>query len=180
MKRLKIKIPSIPEEEQTPFVKELLAVIEQQLAIIQQQSEEIQQLKDEIAHLKKQKTKPKISPSQLEKNRKAKEGLSGKRAGSEKRDKTAQLKIDQTLDIAPHDLPKGSKFIEFQEYVVQEIEIQTHTILYRLERWQRPDGSFIVGKLPVSVQHSHFGPKLMSFILYQYYHGHVTQPLLLE
>jgi hypothetical protein len=27
---------------------------------------------------------------------------------------------------------------------------------------------------------THFGPTLISFILYQYYHGHVTQPLILE
>jgi len=55
MKFPKIKIPDIPEEEQSPFVNQLLEIIQQQFAIIEEQSEEIQQLKDEIAHLKKQK-----------------------------------------------------------------------------------------------------------------------------
>ncbi|MBF0289268.1 MAG: hypothetical protein HQM14_15730, partial [SAR324 cluster bacterium] len=49
MKHSKIKIPDIPEEEQSPFVRQLLEIIHQQSTIIQQQAEEIQQLKDEIA-----------------------------------------------------------------------------------------------------------------------------------
>ena len=36
------------------------------------------------------------------------------------------------------------------------------------------------GLLPEAVQGRHFGPTLISYILYQYYQCHVTQPLLLE
>ena len=60
-----IKLPDISEQEQSPLVLELLAVIREQTEAIQhlkeeiarlkkQQSEEVQQLKNEIAHLKQQ------------------------------------------------------------------------------------------------------------------------------
>ena len=51
--------------------------------------------------------------------------------------------------------------------------------MYRLERWQAPDGTLLKGALPPGVR-GHFGSNLESFVLYQYYHAHVTQPLLLE
>lgn len=38
----------------------------------------------------------------------------------------------------------------------------------------------LVGQLPAEISGQHFGPQLRSFVLYQYYHAHVTQPLLLE
>jgi hypothetical protein len=63
--RATTRIPKIPEEEITPLVSELLAVL-------QLQAEEIQQLKDEIARWKGQKPKPKIKPSNLEKKLKNK------------------------------------------------------------------------------------------------------------
>ena len=53
-----------------------------------------------------------------------------------------------------------------------------YTTRYRCERWQAPDGGTVVGRLPEAVRGSHFGPTLRSYILYQYYQQHVTQPLI--
>jgi hypothetical protein len=150
------------------------------------QREEIQHLKDTIAVLKGQKERPKIKPSQLEKGKPGsapEEGGTGSeqtRAGSAKRVKTAHLTIDQTEILRPEQVPPGSIFKGYQDYVVQELEIQVHTTCYRCERWQTPDGGYVVGRLPVALQRSHFGPRLRSYILYQYYHQHVTQPLIVE
>ena len=69
--RATLKPPTIPEEEKSALVLELLAFIEHQGSIIQQQAEQIQQLKDEIARLKKQPARPKIEPSSLEKKKKS-------------------------------------------------------------------------------------------------------------
>ena len=52
---------------------------------------------------------------------------------------------------------------------------------YRRERWLTPDGRTLVAPLPPEViPGSHFGPDLLCFILHQYHHQHVTQPLLWE
>ena len=172
------QIPFISEEERTPVITTLLE-------IIHLQQEMIQQLRDEIAILKGQKPKPQIKPSRFEKAPKDNEGekkenSDGKRPGSEKREKTKELIIHEEKKIKPDHIPDGSIFKDYQEYVVQDLIIESYNTKYLLERWQTPEGDYIVGKLPQEVCGTHFGPTLTSFILYQYYQGHVTQPLILE
>ena len=174
-----LPIPDIPEADRTPTVVSLLAVIQRQFSIIEHQAEEIQQLQAEIAHLKKQPSKPQIRPSALEKAKK-KKASEGPRPGSTKRRKTEALTIHETCYIAAEDVPPGSTFKGYQAYTVQELEIKPHNIRYLIERWETPDGQPLRGVLPPAVQGSHFGPTLVSYILYQYYQCHVTQPLLLE
>jgi hypothetical protein len=77
------------------------------LEIIRQQAEEIQRLKDEINRLKNNPRKPKIRPSNLEKKKKSKSNK-GKRAGSEKKIKTAKLTIHDNQEIEPDHIPAGS------------------------------------------------------------------------
>lgn len=155
-------------------------------ALIEAQREEIERLKDTIAILKGQKGRPKIKPSGLEtaKPGSAQEGggtgSEQKRAGSAKRAKTAHLTIDQTEIMRPEQVPAGSVFKGYQDYVVQELEIQVQTTRYRCERWQTPDGGEVIGRLPEALRGSHFGPRLRSYILYQSYQQHVTQPLIVE
>lgn len=168
------KISDIPEEQRTEVVVMLLEIISQQQEIIQQ-------LKDEIARLKGQKPKPDIRPSKLEQGQenKQKEDRSKKRPGSIKRSKTKELQIHGTKEISPDIIPFGSRFKGYQDYVVQDIDISLHNIRYRLECWRTPEGKHIAGKLPEEVD-GHFGSTLLSYILYQYHHAHVTQPLILE
>ena len=166
------RIPKIPEEEITPLVSDLLAVL-------QLQAEEIQQLKDEIARLKGQKPKPKIKPSNLEKKTEEKKNKKTKKQ-RKKRKKTKHLEIDETIRLKPDNLPPGSKLKGYQDYVVQELILNTWNICYRRERWQTPSGDYAMGQLPEKIAGSHFGPTLVSFILYQYYGCHVTQPLIYE
>ena len=157
MRLPKIQLPNIPEEEKTPVVLQLIEIIEQISVVNQQQAEEIQLLKDEIARLKGQKPKPNIKPSKLEKvpEDKEKKDSSGKRPGSDKRSKTAEIIIHKTISIAPENIPPGSTFREHQPYTVVGIKIEPYNVRYLLERWQTPDGNYIVGKLPPEVQ-GHF------------------------
>ena len=188
------------EEEPTPRERQLLERCrhyEEQLqvqanqlaefkAVIEAQREEIERLKDTIAHLKGHRGRPKIKPSQLEKGQPGQEpgaGSSGqerKRAGSEKRHKTAHLKIDQTEILGPTQVPVGSIFKGYQDSVIQELEVQVRTTRYRCERWQTPEGGEVSGRLPEALHGSPFGPRLRSYILYQSYQQHVTQPLIVE
>jgi hypothetical protein len=100
-----------------------------------------------------------------------------KRPGSAKRSKN--LQIHETTDVRPDNLPEGSRFKGYDCFTVQDIIICAHNTRYRLERWQTPSGDYIVGQLPKEVK-SHYGSTLISFVLYQYYHAHVTQPLIRE
>lgn len=169
------KIPDIPEQERTPVVVQLLEVMHYQMEIIQS-------LRDEIAVLKGNKPKPNIKPSGMEKgNRKNrdKKDSNNKRPGSNKRSKTKELKIHNTIQLPPQDIPKGSIFKGYNKFITQGITIQAKNTLYLLERWKTPEGSYVEGKLPPHIN-GHFDSSLISYIQYQYFQCHVTQPLLLE
>jgi hypothetical protein len=176
-----LKPPAIPEKDLSPIVEQLLAFIERQNIVIQQQAEQIQLLKDEIARLKNQPPRPNIKPSRLGKTKKHHSGSSrNKRPGSKKRSKTAQLKIHNTKPIEPDAIPTGSQFRYYKDFVVQDIVIHSCNTRFRLKVYETPDGGYVAGTLPAYLKGKHFGPTLIRFILYQYYHCHVTQPLLLE
>lgn len=135
--------------------------------------EENQRLRDEVARLKGQKGKPAIGPSRLNKGEKG-EGKHG--GGKLRRERTP----DRTEIIKAQNIPEGSVFKGYADYTVQELVIKTETILYKAEKWMTPGGKLIIAKVPSTAAHSHFGPVLRSFILYQYYHALVTEPLILE
>jgi len=164
-------IPQIPEEEITPIIVVLLE-------IIQKQAEEIQGLKDEIARLKGQKPKPKIKPSNLDKN--TEKPFPPKKIGKEKKvSKTKNLEIHEEQKLHPEGLPPGSTFIDYKDFIVQDIIFANWNILYRRGRWKTPSGEYITARLPKDVK-GHFGANLQSFVLYQHYGCHVTQPLITE
>lgn len=159
--------------------RELSQQVSELFELVHRQSEQIQGLLDEIAVLKGLKGKPKIEPSQLEKDKKAGDQKPGKRPGSEKRDKTAALKIHEIKTIRPDRIPPGSQFKGYREFTVQDLLITCHNTKYLLERWESPDGQPIEARLPLGL-HGHFGNRLKSYILYQYHQCHVTEPLLAE
>jgi hypothetical protein len=183
---MKMELPDIRPEERTPLVDALLAIIRELLDRNQQLEASVQQLRDEIAVLKGQKPRPKIKPSSLESATppSQQEGTQkespSKRPGSEKRSKNSELTIHRRLPLHIDDLPAGAAFKGYEDYLVQELEINSQNTLYLRARYQLLDGSSVLAALPATViPGSHFGPTLTSYILHQYHNG-VTQPLLLE
>jgi hypothetical protein len=185
----KYVVPPISPEEETPLVKRLVEIIEGLMEANQQQAEAIQRMRDEIAVLKGEKARPTFKSSKMEeKTDKGEEGdaegesdKGEKRAGSEKRSKTAALSIDEDKIIAPETpVPAGSRFKGYRDFVVQGLEIKAHTVRYRLECWKTPEGKLLTGRLPEAQHGCHFDPVLRSYILYQHHHCQVTQPLLRE
>ena len=159
---------------QTPLVQYLLGVC-------QTQYEEIEKLKAEIRLLKGHPKKPAIKPSTLEDIKKEETLKDGeKRAGSDKREKTKELKIDEEKIIEAEGVQKDWVFKGYHDYVVQEAKIESHNIKYRLKKYITPEGEYVTAGVPKELNGSHFGPTLLKFILYQYYDCHVTQPILLE
>ena len=91
------------------------------------------------------------------------------------------MTITDEVIVPLADLPPGSVFKGYEDFVVQELVIRPRVIRYRRERWRAPDGQNRLAELPGDVRpDSHFGPTLISFIIHQYHHQHVTQPLLWE
>ncbi len=172
------QIPEVPEAERTPAV---MALIE----VSHQLRELVQALYDEVARLKGLKPKPMIRPSRLEKDTNAntnkdRPASDGKRPGSAKRSKTKELTIHETKLILPQSIPPGSRPNGYEDFTQQELEIKPRNTLYRRQRWVTPAGDELLGPLPPEAQTGHFGARLIAYILHQYHHAHVTQPLLLE
>ena len=189
--KLKLQVPDIPEEEQTPVVKGLLALLEQFAERIQEQDEEIACLKDEINILKGEKKRPAFKGSKLDSKTsldesEVEEGSDDgreprKRAGSNKKPKTSQLTIHEDKVIPPDEpIPDDARFKGYRDFIVQELIIQAHNTRYRLPRWVTPEGKEIIGELPAALKNRHFGPQLTRYILYQHHHCQTTQPLLVE
>ena len=164
------------QQEQIGQQQKLIDAQQEEIHLLK---EKVQGLKDEIARLKKLKTRPKIKPSALEKEG-GKNKEDGNRAGSAKRRKKRTLTIHRTVKVRPDNVPEGSRFKGYEDFTIRDIILQPLNTVYRLERWMTPDGQHLVGQLPEGVGQGHFGTTLVSFILYQYYHAHVTQPLLWE
>jgi hypothetical protein len=134
-----------------------------------------QALRDEVARLKGQKGKPSIGPSRL--NQKERPKRRGRRLQPR-----PLRRIDRTEVVKAQGVPEGSRFKGYSDFDVQELVIKTENIRYRVENWYTPEGKLISGVLPAAtvVGGSHFGAMLQCFVLYQYYHALVTEPLLLE
>ncbi len=141
--------------------------------------DENQKLKAENARLSGRAQKPKLKPSVIASSDKSYQASKRKRT-QVKNPKKSTLEVSQSHIIKVTELPRGCRFKGYKDYYVQELEIKARHIRYRRERWQTPEGQTLLGQLPESIKGNHFGTQLRQFILYQYYHNHVTQPLLLN
>jgi hypothetical protein len=178
---MKMELPEIRAEERTPLVDSLLGIIRQLLDRVQQLEETVQQLRDDNAVLKGQKAKPQIKPSQLESSSPPPRVEGEKRPGSAKRSKTAELTIHREVELHPPKLPSDAVFKGYEPFVVQDLRIECQNTRYLRARYELPSGDLVLAALPADVPAgSHFGAGLICYILNQYHHAHVTQPLLLE
>src|SRR5439155_1162200 len=181
---MKMELPEVRPEDRTPLIDALLAIIRQLLDRVSELEQTNQQLRDEIARLKGQKPRPDIKPSMLETTQpKTEEKASGKRPGSAKRPKTAELTIHHEVPLHPQNLPAGATFKCFESYVVQELVIQNQNTRYLRARYDLPGGGSTLAPFPegvLPVEGGHFGANLIAYILDQYHQAQVTEPLLLE
>ena len=161
----------------------LISIVAVQAEQLHLAKEQIQALRDEIAILKGQKPRPTIPKSTLEgKDQPKEEGKKendGKRPGSAKRSKTAELVIHDTIKLNPEGIQSDWIFKGYSDFIVQGLVIRPHNTRYLRARWLTPSGETVIAPLPQDVC-GHFDSTLISYIQHQYFSCRVTQPLLLN
>ena len=180
---MKLELPEILPADRTPLVEALLVIVRTLADRVAELELTNQNLRDETAILKGQKPRPEIKPSLLEATTtKPPPQPDGKRPGSAKRFKTAELTIHHEVPLHADNLPEGARLRCYEPYVVQELIIHNENTRYLRARYDLPSGGSVLAPFPpgvLPVEGGHFGANLIAYILDQYHQAQVTEPLLL-
>jgi hypothetical protein len=164
----KISLSGLPRGELEALAEQLLA---ENAALRQALAE----LRAEVATLKGVKDRPKVRPSGMEKATEPEPPEKG-RGGAVRARKVGRLTIHEERVIAA-DVPAGSRFKGYEDFLVQDLVPRPHVVRLRRERWLTPDGQTVTAPMPAGIV-GHFGPELRRFVLFQYHQGQVTVPRL--
>src|SRR4051795_12404778 len=154
---------------------ELEALVERLLAENAAMRRAVAGLRAEVATLKGVKRRPKLKPSGMEQATEPEPAGKG-RGGGAKASKAERLTVDEERVVAA-DVPAGSRFKGYEDFLVQDLVLRPHVVRLRRERWLTPGGRTVVAAMPAGVT-GHFGPELRRFVLAQYHQGQVTVPRL--
>src|SRR3954467_10421985 len=164
----KISLSGLPRAELEALAERLLAENDALRQVVTE-------LKAEVATLKGVKGRPKLRPSGMEKGAGSEPGATNRGRGG--RGKADRLTVDEERVVAAADVPAGSRFKGYQDFLVQDLVLRPHVVRLRRERWLTPDGRTVVAPMPAGIV-GHFGPELRRFVLAQYHQGQVTVPRL--
>jgi hypothetical protein len=164
----KIPLSSLPRGE-------LEALAERLLAENDALKQAVAELKAEVATLKGVKGRPGVKPSGMEKGASSDPGATNRGRGG--RGKADRLTVDEERVVAAADVPAGSRFKGYEDFLVQDLVLRPHVVRVRRERWLTPDGRTVLAPMPAGIV-GHFGPELRRFVLAQYHQGQVTVPRL--
>src|SRR5918997_198298 len=156
---------------------ELEALAERLLAENDALRQALAELRAEVATLKGVKGRPKVRPSGMEKGTGPEPAETGRGRGV-KAPKTGRLPIHEERVIAG-DVPAGSRFKGYEDFLVQDLVLRPHVVRIRRERWITPDGQTMTAAMPADVV-GHFGPELRRYVLALYHQGQITVPRLVE
>src|SRR5690349_21857749 len=164
----KIALSGLPRGELEALVERLLAENAALRGVVAE-------LRAEVATLKGVKRRPEVRPSGMEKATEPGPAGAGRGRGA-RGSKGARLTVHEER-VVEADVPAGSRFKGYQDFLVQDLVLRPHVLRLRRERWLTPDGRTVVAPMPAGIV-GHFGPELRRFVLAQYHQGQVTVPRL--
>ena len=131
-------------------------------------------LREEVRRLKGLSGPPDIKPSGMDKKAHARAKAKATRSANKawRGPKKGRVTIDERR-VIKIDVPAGSRFKGYEDYLVQDLHCHPHTVLLRRERWVTPAGCCVVAPLPAGTR-GHFGPELRRFVLAQYHGAQTT------
>ena len=165
----------------------LLNIIEELQQSMAALREENQRLRDEINRLKGEQGRPKIKPnkegaqeagsrnysSEQERHKSKEHKRSSKRDRIEVNE-TKPLSVDRKL------LPPDAEFKGYEDVVVQDIQIHTHNILFRKEKYySASEEKTYLAEMPAGYE-GEFGPGVKAWAVTLYYSCNMSEPKILE
>lgn len=166
---------SLPETKQ-----EIFSLLETLCGIIIEQQKEIEELKDEINRMKGEKGRPKLAGKKdgEDKTKHIKKAATEEREAWEKGGKKEKIKIDriETIKYDRNKLPPDAEFKGYEEKIVQNIEIRTDNVLYRLEKfYSRTERKTYIAETDKSIRETEYGAETKALISSLYYENRVTE-----
>ena len=153
---------------------DLRALVLELLGEVAALKQTVAEQREEIAGLKGLKGPPRMKPSKpsgMEQASAQKAGSSGSR-NRRGRGKKTLSRVAFEDRVMPAEVPAGSRFKGYEDFVVQDLVIRPAAVRFRRERWVTPDGRTVVAPLPEGIT-GHFGPELRRFVLAQHHQGQV-------
>ena len=158
--------PDIDDLEVAGLRSLLLQVLEENAAL----RAEVAALREENRRLKGLKGPPTLKPSKP--SGMAKATAAKRRKPGRRGPKTPRVAVEEVV-LQP-EVPAGSRFKGYEDFVVQDLVVRPRAIRYRRGRWLTPEGATVVAPLPPGLGRGHFGPELRRFVLAQYHQGQCT------
>ena len=106
---------------------------------------EVAALRDENARLEGLKGRPQIKPSGMEQATQP-EGKRERKIGRRGAER-GKLTITETRIVKAANMPADARFKGYEEFLVQDLIVQSTTVLLRRERWQLLDGTTVIAPL---------------------------------
>src|SRR3954465_2777952 len=137
----KIPLSSLPRGE-------LEALAERLLAENDALKRAVAGLKAEVATLKGVKGRPEVKPSGMEKGASSDPGATTRGRGG--RGKADRLTVDEER-VVEADVPAGSRFEGYEDFLVQDLVLRPHVVRLRRERWLTPASRTVTPPTPPGI-----------------------------
>jgi hypothetical protein len=172
---------TIEDEGLRQVVITLMNLVETLSAKVVEQAEEIQRLRDENNRLKGEQSKPTFAPKKPTPLLSSEQERHVSKA-HRKANKHAQITIDrvEVLKVQKERLPADAQFKGYEEVIVQDIEVRSHNIRFRKEKYSSPSQKkTYLADLPTGYK-GQFGPGVRAWVLSLYYASGMSEPKILD